>query len=440
MYMKTHRLLLLTSCISLVVCSVLLGFLLTKGLWFSSLLVLIILAFLISGILRQQQSATNAVQKLISAIQFSDFSLSFKQSGKRKLDPALAESLDCSLNRFRTKAYETEEKIQYYTTLLSTIDSGLIVINDEREIEWHNKAALDEFHLPQLQQLSDLKTVLPDLPEMLLQLKPGEIKVIRLGHEGRIREIAFNSILFRIKKKQLSLISMKNIHSVLENNEIEAWQKLIRVLTHEIMNSLAPIISLSETLIERNAPDESEEATLTVTQQALQAIHRRSKGLLDFVQNYRKLTRIPTPQPTLFPVKELFSELQKLHDLKDIRYTFSCADSTLQLFADRTLIEQVLINLIRNAEEASLQAEAPQIAITATSQADSIIISVRDNGPGIVPEAIDKIFVPFFTTKPGGSGIGLSLCKQIMTIHHGNITVASQPGNGATFQLTFIET
>lgn len=438
--MKTHRLSLLASCLTLVVCSALLGFLLTKGLWFSSLLVLIILAFLICGILRQQQIATHAVQKLISAIQFSDFSLSFKQSGKRKLDPALAESLDCSLNRFRTKAYETEEKIQYYTTLLSTIDSGLIVINDEREIEWHNKAALDEFHLPQLQQLSDLKTVLPDLPEVLLQLKPGEIKVIRLGHEGRIREIAFNSILFRIKKKQLSLISMKNIHSVLENNEIEAWQKLIRVLTHEIMNSLAPIISLSETLIERNAPDESEDATPTVTQQALQAIHRRSKGLLDFVQNYRKLTRIPTPRPTLFPVKELFSELQKLHDLKDIRYTFSSDDTTLQLFADRTQIEQVLINLIRNAEEASLQAEAPQIAVTATSQADSIIISVHDNGPGIVPEAIDKIFVPFFTTKPGGSGIGLSLCKQIMTLHHGNITVASQPGNGATFQLQFIET
>lgn len=433
--MKIHRSIFLISCIILIICSALLGFLLTKGLWFCSLLIILILLFLISTLLRQYQATSNAMKRLISAIHFSDFSLSFNQTGNQSIDPALATALTDTLNSFRTKVHESEQKIQYYNTLLSSIDSGLIVINDKKEIEWYNKTVLDELHLSNLQQLSDLQTVLPELPDILIQLKPGEIKIVRLKQETHIREIAFNSVLFRIKQKELSVISLKNIHSILENNEIEAWQKLIRVLTHEIMNSLAPIISLSETLIERNAQPEAPASA--VTQQALQAIHRRSKGLLEFVQNYRKLTRIPTPELTIFPIAEMFFELQKLHCTDGIRYTFDCPDTTLCLLADRTHMEQVLINLIRNAEEACCDTQSPHIRVIASTEENTIKICVQDNGQGIVPEAIDKIFVPFFTTKPGGSGIGLSICKQMMLLHHGNITVDSQPGAGTTFQLIF---
>ena len=278
-----------------------------------------------------------------------------------------------------------------------------------------------------------------NLPETLLNLKAGEIKVVRLEQEGRIREIAFNTILFRVKGKTLSLISLKNLHFVLENNEIEAWQKLIRVLTHEIMNSMAPIISLSETLLERDVANHKSEDTPSINHQALQAIHRRSKGLLEFVQNYRKLTRIPQPEPTLINVQELFSDLQKLHHIPTVRYHFTNPDPGLQIYADRTQIEQVLINLIHNAEEAYAANSSAQIHISAFKYPDKTVISVCDNGMGIVPEAIDKIFVPFFTTKPGGSGIGLSLCKQIMTLHQGNITVSSKIGEGTTFRLVFYE-
>lgn len=421
----------------LVLLSVILGLLLTREFWFCSIFLFLMILLLVAGIDRQQRKATEGLKKLIAAIRFSDFSLSFSKGGKKGIDPTLATAMAKTLAHFHKKIVGLEEQHQYYNTLLSTIDSGLLVVNHEKEVEWYNKAVLREFNLKKLNRLSDLQAILTELPDILLQLQPGEIRVIRLEQEGQIREIAFNSILFRIKNKELQLISLKNIHPVLENNEIEAWQKLIRVLTHEIMNSLAPIISLSETLMERNTESHPGDLAPTVTQQALQAIHRRSKGLLEFVQNYRKLTRIPAPEFSILPIPELFSGLQKLHHSPCIRYSFICPDPHLQLLADRTQIEQVLINLIRNAEEACTEIPDPRITVSASIVSHQLIISIRDNGPGIIPEAIDKIFVPFFTTKPGGSGIGLSLCKQIMTLHHGNITVHSKPGQGCTFLLLF---
>jgi len=252
-----------------------------------------------------------------------------------------------------------------------------------------------------------------------------------------MRNMAFNSILFQTKNRTLSLISLKNIHSVLENKEIESWQKLISVLTHEIMNSMAPIISLSETLLEREFADTAADKKPTVTQQVLQTIHRRSKGLLEFIQNYRKLSRIPKPEFSKVHIEELFSDLQKLHASPNIQYLFSCTPTNIQISADRTQLEQILINLIRNAEEACSETPTPQITITASSDQEKIIISVQDNGAGIIPEAKDKIFVPFFTTKTGGSGIGLTLCKQIMALHNGNIKVNSTPEKGSCFQLVF---
>ena len=416
---QNSRLILLLQSGSLVFLSVLLGILLMKSLWFCSLFTFFVILLFILHIDKQQQKLTEMVMRLITAIRFSDFSLSFRPGSKKQADPRLTQAMEQALKQFREKMYTLEEQHLYYNTLLSTIDSGILVLNRNGTIEWYNKTVLREFGLTSLRQLSELAAITPDLPDLLLRLIPGETHILRLEQSGRVREIALNPVIFRIQGKELLLISLKNIHSVLENNEIEAWQKLIRVLTHEIMNSLAPIISLSETLTERVARTTTEDATSPVMLQALEAIHRRSKGLVPL------------------SLEELFTGLRKLHATSVIPCEFICHDPRLQIQADRTQIEQVLLNLIRNAEEACRDIPAPLIRITTQSDTTQITIHVEDNGPGIVPEALDKIFVPFFTTKSGGSGIGLSLCKQIMTLHKGNITVKSQTGAGSVFTLSF---
>lgn len=227
--------------------------------------------------------------------------------------------------------------------------------------------------------------------------------------------------------------AMNNFRTrVLERNEMEAWQKLIRVLTHEIMNSITPIISLSETLSER----EMTEKNYPVMRQGMQTIHRRSKGLLEFVENYRKLTRLPVPVRCPVSVNDLLNDLQKLFSEEFIHIEMPETNRTLQI--DRTQIEQVLINLIKNAKEACCKVDTPLIEVKMASTLSwQCLITVQDNGGGILPEVLDKIFVPFFTTKPSGSGIGLSLCKQIMNRHGGNITVQSTVGKGSCFTLQF---
>lgn len=227
--------------------------------------------------------------------------------------------------------------------------------------------------------------------------------------------------------------AMQNFRArLLDRHEMEAWQKLIRVLTHEIMNSITPIISLSETLSER----EMTEKNYPLLRQGMQTIHRRSKGLLEFVENYRRLTRLPAPVRRPVSLRELLQDLQKLFPEPYIHIHLPEADRTL--FIDRAQMEQVLINLIKNAKEACSKREAPLIEVQALpSPSWQCLLTVRDNGEGILPDVIDKIFVPFFTTKPSGSGIGLSLCKQIMNRHGGNLSVQSTVGQGSCFTLQF---
>lgn len=243
--------------------------------------------------------------------------------------------------------------------------------------------------------------------------------------------------LTRSMNEALNAFRSRLYNSVVAEAETEAWQKLIRVLTHEIMNSIAPIISLSETVTERAAQNGMNERDYAIMLQAMQTIHRRSKGLLDFVENYRKLTRIPTPMMQIFPISTLFNDMQKLVPADGIHVVYSIRPSELRLYADRSMIEQVLINLLKNAVEACCDSERPEIQVEAFRQDGMPVITVSDNGSGIVPEALDKVFVPFFTTKPGGSGIGLSVCRQILNRHGGNITVVSEMEKGTTFTMQF---
>ena len=262
----------------------------------------------------------------------------------------------------------------------------------------------------------------------------SSVAKVREYTDNQLRNVQIACTTFATQGKKQRLISLKNIHSVLERNEMEAWQKLIRVLTHEIMNSITPIISLSETLSERGIPESLGEKEYSAMLQAMQTIHRRSKGLLGFVENYRRLTRIPIPVRTKVSVAELFMDLKKLFPEEYIHFEMPASD--LFLYVDRAQIEQVLINLLKNARETCERKIDKEIQIKFFSK-DNPTLTISDNGEGILTDVLDKIFVPFFTTKTSGSGIGLSLCKQIMTLHDGSINVKSEIGKGSCFILTF---
>ncbi|MDR1982082.1 MAG: HAMP domain-containing histidine kinase [Tannerellaceae bacterium] len=235
----------------------------------------------------------------------------------------------------------------------------------------------------------------------------------------------------------LSVFRSRLYHAVIAEAESEAWQKLIRVLTHEIMNSVAPIISLSEVISERAEQHGMNRQDYEIMVQSIQTIHRRSKGLLNFVENYRKLARIPDPSPTPFLVADLLRDIQALYSPGGYPVIYTVTPPHLYLNADRALIEQVLINLLKNAGEALSAHSSPEVRIHAFLHESIPVITVTDHGCGILPEALDKIFVPFYTTKPGGSGIGLSICRQIIQRHGGKITVTSETEKGTTFTLWF---
>lgn len=411
------------------------------ALYFCLLFSLIVISGIIAYICQWQHRTTRMIARMIEGIRYSDFSLSFSTQHMTRSEQRLAQDINEVITEFRNRLSEKEERYQYYETLLGIVDSSLLVIDSMQNIQWMNRAATQDLCGYRIHSLNELTMLNADFPSLILLLQPGEIKTIRIHKGDAIQElVATVTEYFTRQGAELRLVNLKNIRAVLEENEMEAWQKLIRVLTHEIMNSIAPIISLSETLSERATQNGMNDKDYGIMLQGLQTIHRRSKGLLGFVDNYRKLSRLPAP--TLAPVciGELLNDMQKLFHDKETHYVYRIENPETNLMLDRSQIEQVLINLLKNAGEACMEQIQPVIIITThnDSEKQQFILTVNDNGSGILPEVLDKIFVPFFTTKPTGSGIGLSLCKQIMNLHGGSISANSEIGKGSCFTLKFI--
>ena len=396
-----------------------------KQLWFSTTICMILLIITAVHLYRMQFKQIALLRRLTDGLRYNDMMQTFHPPFKNKIMNEWAEELSDTLKDFRGKLLAEEIKHQYYENLLNKVDTAVLVADKAGHIEWMNQAAVT--HLGQISQL----------PESLLKASAtSDTPVIRIEQNNTVLEMAVSCTTFATQGREQQLISLKNIHSVLERNEMEAWQKLIRVLTHEIMNSITPIISLSETLSERGIPKLLGEKEYSIMLQAMQTIHRRSKGLLEFVENYRRLTRIPTPVCTKVSITELCMDLKKLFPEEYIHFEIPSSDLTL--YIDRAQIEQVLINLLKNAREACGRQSDKDIRVEVIiSPAGNKLLTVSDNGEGILPDVLDKIFVPFFTTKTSGSGIGLSLCKQIMTLHEGSINVKSEVGKGSSFILTF---
>ena len=382
------------------------------------------------------------MRQLIEAIRTRDFSLQYSLEHLKGEERSLAQEINEVVNEFRESTLRQEAKYQYFGTMLDTINAFLIVADEQGKVNWMNRAAVDGLCGFNIHNLQDLQTVDGALPEKLMQLKPGQQQLVQLPtkeSEGAQKDGKTDFVLsvvnFFNKGFTYRLYTLQNVQPVIQKSETDAQQQLVRVLTHEIMNSLTPIISLSDTLyegIQQNTLDHDD------VLMALQAINRRSNGLLQFVENYRKLQHISQPQCQNVRVGEMVEDLKRLYPAPIFHYKIE--DVQQILYIDRAQIEQVLINLLKNAQEAVADHEdehEPYICLAThlLSNQRDFVISITDNGKGILPEVLERIFVPFFTTKSSGSGIGLSICKQIVTLHGGTITVSSEPGGSTTFRV-----
>ena len=390
----------------------------------------------------ESRRAYRMMQLLLESLSAKDYSIAFSEASRRSADiDALARSINGIVDSYKQREMEVQTQLSYLETLLGNIDTALIVTTPEGSVEWANRATTQLLldYVPR--HIDELATLDSALPDTLRLMRPGHTAQLHL-RKGTADEahLVASVRIYPTGQRTLHIYSIRNIREVLEENEMESWQKLIRVLTHEIMNSLTPIISLSETL-EEYLPEElsssefsekTENTESTVLlRQGLQTIHRRSGGLLEFMKNYRKVALVPQPLCSDVKAEELVSALMPLFiSTEHITYRFALQHPDRLLHIDRTQMEQVLINLLKNATEAC--AHTSGAVVTLTDSIDEATgrycLHVTDNGPGILPEVQEKIFIPFFTTKPQGSGIGLSLSRQIVRLHRGTLSVASVEG------------
>lgn len=341
---------------------------------------------------------------------------------------------------------DRETDRQYFRYLVDHAGAGILSFSESGDIEIINDAARKILKIKQIKNISSLSALSPELPVFLDTLKPGQQKLFKLILDNEVVGLSVRLAEYRISGRKIRLVSLQNIRNELEEEELDAWQKLIRVLTHEIMNSITPVNSLTNTIIRMlesegrpKRKDEIDDGTLENALEGLHSIEKRNKGLIGFVQSYRSLTRIQKPMFTKVDIESMFMNIGRLVkeelEAAHIHLFVMVNPPGLSLEADEKLLEQVMINLINNSRHALAGTINPEIQISAKIDHDQVLIEVKDNGSGIPEDMIGNIFIPFFTTRAEGSGIGLSLSRQIMRLHGGSISVKSEPGIETIFTL-----
>ncbi len=393
------------------------------------------------------KKAQAEVTQFVESIHYRDFSRHFDVRHAPSELQGLRQGFNEINSAFKVISIEKETQYQYLQKILELVDTGILSYEIETgNIVWMNESLKRLLKIPFLKTIQSLDKRDAALCSVIVNLKPGENLISDIHIERNTLKILLAATAFQTEGKKYKLIAFQNVNEALDEAESKAWQKLLRVMTHEIMNSVAPISSLADTLKNRLQHSteliDDESGTLEDLSLGMETIKRRSEGLLKFAQTYRNLNMITAPNLQKFYVKDLFKTQQRLMlptlDQKNIELDIILKDQELQIEADINLIEQVLINLLLNAMEAVKEVKEPKIVLTASQlQNNHIVIKVVDNGSGIEDEVLDKIFIPFFSTKKSGSGIGLSLCKQIMMLHKGNINVQSIKGEGTAFIMQF---
>jgi len=416
----------------------------------TQLVIFILFGLQIYSLVKFMDKGNNELMNFLNSIRYDDISYTYTTDSKNEDINKLNNELNKVLKNLREVRKEKEADFQYLKNIVQHVGIGLITFDKQGKIQIMNTAAKKLLKVNQAEAIDDLNVVSPSLVEIFRRLRTGGRDLIRLEIGGDIVQLAIYAIELTLRGDEFKLVSIQNIQSELEEKEMEAWQNLVRVLTHEIMNSVTPISSLANTVeeelktqlgndqdVNHITNDEVEDLHL-----AIQTIKKRSQGLIRFVQDFRNLTHIPKPKISDIEVEGLLNELLLLlkneAESNNISIKVRIDPKNLTINADKELIEQVLINLIKNAIQAFDEQTNRLVEISAyVDEKSRPIISVKDNGNGIDDEALEKIFIPFFTTKKTGSGIGLSLSRQIMRQHQGMLGVKSKLDEGTEFFLRF---
>ena len=416
--------------------------------WYVYLLIAApVIIYQLIDIFRFQKKAQDELNEFVESVHYRDFSRYFDvKHAPIELQP-LRKGFNEINTTFKVISKEKETQYQYLQKILELVDTGILSYEEQTgDVVWMNESLKKMMQLPYLKTIHSLERRDLELYKEVLTLKPGISKIASAHFEKTSFKILLSATAFQTEGKVYKLVAFQNVNEALDETESKAWQKLLSVMTHEIMNSVAPISSLADTLKHRlqqsvtSLNDDS--GSLDDLELGIDTIKRRSEGLLKFAETYRNLNKITTLNLKKVYVRELFGNLLQLMqptlEQKDIELETILKDTDLQLEVDVNLIEQVLINLVVNAIEAIKDSPAPKIVLSAYVASNyRTVIKIADNGNGMPPELLDKIFVPFFSTKKNGSGIGLSLCKQIMMLHRGNVQVQSVEGEGTAFLLQF---
>ena len=425
---------------------------------FSFVGIILLLLFQVILLTRFVNKTNRDLAHFLSAVKNEDSTLVFDEMRENVTYRNLYKSLNELREVINNARADSIKKSLFLTNLVNHVGVGLLIFDSQGNVEMINHAAREILGVYSLNSIHNLqKSKGYDLSEIILRLKPGKPELIRVSREyekdhefGQIQRLLLKKDIIKSEEKLINLVSLQNIITELERNELDSWQKLIRVLTHEIMNSVSPVISLTKTiskyftrqdnitpLLSGAITDQIIEKTIS----GLDTIRDTGEGLMDFVSKYRRLNQLPQPVFVQFTIISLFDSVKQLMgegtDFKNITIDFEVDQSDLKLCADTKQLEQLMINLIKNSVEAIKDTKDGRILLRAFKREDNTFLQVEDNGPGIPGDIIDNIFVPFFTTKDTGSGIGLSLSRQIMLLHEGTITVHSVPGLKTVFTLKF---
>jgi nitrogen fixation/metabolism regulation signal transduction histidine kinase len=417
--------------------------------WYVTTALLVVAAIAQGVLLAKFATATNReIARFLDAVAYDDTARSFGTLGRDTGFAELATAMGRLMERLRAARSEREEQARYLQAVVSHVPVALLAISAGGQVHMLNVAARRLFGL-QTEELSGLSRFRPAFAETLASLAPGQAKLVGLERAGQLQHLKASATKIVMGGNAVRLVSLANIGSELTAQELAAWQSVTRVLAHEIMNSLTPVSSLSATARElvdqacgRLGPDDPAAAPLADARLALETVARRSDALLHFVQTYRHLSRRLVARTEPLHLRRVFVRIERLlaSELaaRGIVFAVHSEPETIEVVADAELLDQALINLLRNAMEALAGRVGAHITMRAFRDVDNrTVVSVSDNGPGVAPALRETVFVPFFTTKRDGSGIGLTLARQIAAVHGASLDYGDTEGGGATFQLRF---